>query len=220
MSSLPARMRLIKSKMKELECSQDFSHYKSMGFFSRRPRAAISAVLGPIWPNFELVRDVMNVLITCKYEEDPIKNRGAIVVTTLYVNFSDAQGQVTLESVVVSGRNLNSSKISCMSSLPARMRMIESKMKMLECSQDYSHYKSMGIFPDAQGQLTPQSLVRSGRISNSSEMLWMFSFPARMKKIRSKMKALEWSQHFPHYNPIGAIRCHGHQSSDPIRPKT
>ena len=31
--------------------------------------------------------------------------------TTLYVNFSDAQGQVTLESVVVSGRNLNSSKL-------------------------------------------------------------------------------------------------------------
>ena len=39
------------------------------------------------------------------------------------------------------------------------MRMIESKMKELECSQDFSHYKSMGIFPDAQGQLTPQSLV-------------------------------------------------------------
>ena len=35
----------------------------------------------------------------------------------------------------------------------------------------------MGIFPDAQGQLTPQSLVRSGRILNSSEMLWMSSLP-------------------------------------------
>ena len=69
----------------------------------------------------------------------------------------------------------------------------------------------MGIFPDAQGQLTPQSLVQSGRISNSSEMLWMFSLPASMKKIRSKMKALEWTQHFPHYNPMGAIHCHGHQ---------
>ena len=110
---------------------------------------------------------------------------------------------------------LKSSKLSCMSSLLARMRLIKSKMKELECSQDFSHYKSMGIFPDAQGQLTPQSLVRSGRISNSSEMLWMFLLPASMKKIRSKMKALEWSQHFPHYNPMGAIGCHGHQSSDP-----
>ena len=108
------------------------------------------------------------------------------------------------------------SKFSCMSSLPARMRMINSKMKELECSQDFSHYKSMGIFPDAQGQLTPQSLVRSGRISILSEMLWTFLLPASMKKIRSKMKALEWSQHFSHYNPMGAIGCHGHQSSDPI----
>ena len=147
----------------------------------------------------------MDVLVTCKYEEDLINNRGARVFTTLNVNFSDAQGQITLEPVVVSGRNLNSSKLLRMSLLPARMRMIESKMKELECSQNYSHYKSMGIFPDAQGQLTPQSLVRSGRISNSSEMLWMFSLPASMKKTRSKMKALECSQHFPHCNPMGAI---------------
>ena len=146
----------------------------------------------------------MDVLVTCKYEEDPIKNEGARVDTTL-CNFSDAQGQITLVLVSVSGRNLNSSKLSCMSSLPARMRMIDSKMKEQECSQDFSHYKSMGIFPDAQEQLTPQSLVRSGRISNSSEMLWMFSLPASMKKIQSKMKALEWTQHFPHYNPMGAI---------------
>ena len=141
------------------------------------------------------------------------------MVTTLYINISDAQGQITLVLVVVSGRNLNSSMLTCMSLLPARMRMIKSKMKELECSQDFS-YKSMGIFPDAQGQLTPQSLVRSGRISNSSEMLWMFLLPASMKKIRSKMKALEWSQHFSHYNPMGAIGCHGHQSSDPIWSKT
>ena len=162
----------------------------------------------------------MYVLVTCKYEEDPIKNEGARVVTTLYSNFSDAQGQITLLLVSASGQNLNSSKFSCMSSLPARMRIIVSKMEELEWLQDSSHYKSMGIFPDTQGQLTPQSLVRSGQILNSSEMLWTFSLPASMKKIRSKMKALEWSQHFPHYNPMGAIPCHGHQSSDPIWPKT
>ena len=162
----------------------------------------------------------MVVLVTCKNEEDPIKNEGARLFTTLYINFSDAQGQITLELVVVSGRNLNSFKLSCMSSLPARMRMIKLKMKELECSQHFSHYKSMGIFPDAQGQLTPQALVRSGRISNSFEMLWMFLLPASMKKIRSKMRAQECSQHFPHYIPMGAIGCHGHQSSDPIWSKT
>ena len=125
---------------------------------------------------------------------------------TLYINFSDAQEQITLELVAVSGRNLNTSKLSCMSSLPARMRMIDSKMKELEFSQDFSHYKSMGIFPDAQGQLTPQFLVRSGRILYSSEMFWMFSLPASMKKIRSKMRALECSQHFPPLYSYGSYR--------------
>ena len=70
---------MINSKMKELECSQDFSHYKD---FPRHSRAANSAVLGPIWPNFELVQDVIGVLVTCKYEEDAIKNEGARVLIT------------------------------------------------------------------------------------------------------------------------------------------
>ena len=162
----------------------------------------------------------MVVLLTCKNKEDPIKNEGARVFTTLYIDISDAKGQITLESVLVSSPNWNSSKLTCMSLLPARMRMIESKMKELECSQDFSHYKSMGIFPDAQGQLTPQSLVESGPNSNLFEILWLSSLPASMKKIRSKMKAQACSQHFPHYNTMGAIRCHGHQSSDPILAKT
>ena len=71
----------------------------------------------------------MVVLLTCKNEEDPVKNSGAGVFTRLYIIFSDAQGQITLELVAVSGRNLNSSKLSCMSLLPARMRMIDLKMK-------------------------------------------------------------------------------------------
>ena len=37
----------------------------------------------------------MDVLVTCQYDEDPIKIRGARVFTTLYINFSDAQGQIT-----------------------------------------------------------------------------------------------------------------------------
>ena len=93
----------------------------------------------------------MVVLLTCKNKEDTIKNEGARVITTLYKDFSDAQGQVTLESVVVSSRNWNSSKLSCMSSLPTRMKMIHTKMKELEWSQDFSHYKFMGIFPMLKG---------------------------------------------------------------------
>ena len=101
-----------------------------------------SRALGQICLKFELRPDFKVVLFTRKNEEDPIKKVGARVFTTLYIKFSDTQGQITLELVVVSGQNLNSSKLPCMSSLPARMKMVESKMKELECSQDFSHYKS------------------------------------------------------------------------------
>ena len=37
----------------------------------------------------------MVVLITCKNKEDQIKNGGPRVFTTLYNDFSDAQGQLT-----------------------------------------------------------------------------------------------------------------------------
>ena len=53
----------------------------------------------------------MNLLVACKNEEDPIKNEGARVVTTLSINFSDAQGQLTPKSVMESCRNSNQSKL-------------------------------------------------------------------------------------------------------------
>ena len=103
----------------------------------------------------------MGLLVACKNEEGPIKNEGARVVTTFFI-----------------------------------------------------------IFSEAQGQLTPKSVMESCRNSNSSEHLWLVLLPARITKNKSKMKELEWSQDFPHYNPMGAICCHGNQSSDPILPKT
>ena len=39
-------------------------------------------------PEIELIRDFMTVFVTCKFDKDPIKNEGAILVTTfspLYV---------------------------------------------------------------------------------------------------------------------------------------
>ena len=113
-------MKNIKSKMKALECLQAY-----MSFFFRRSREANSEVSSGIPPNLELIQAFMIVLIAYKNEEDP-----------------------------------------------------------------FSQYKSMGIFSDAQGQLTPQSLIKPGRNSNSSMILWLSLLPASMKKILSKTKAL------------------------------
>ena len=50
-------------------------------------------------------------------------------------------------------------------------------------------------FSNTQGQITLRSEVGSGRNSNSSEMLQMFLLLPRIKKIRIKMKVLEWPEH-------------------------
>ena len=74
MSSLPANMKRIQSKIAE-KCDDIVFPNISLWDFFKHSRAANTAVLGLIWPNLKLVRDVMNVLITCKYEEDSIKTQ-------------------------------------------------------------------------------------------------------------------------------------------------
>ena len=53
----------------------------------------------------------MYLLFVCKNEEDPMKNEGARVVTTLFIKFLDAQGELTPKKVMGSWRNSNSSKL-------------------------------------------------------------------------------------------------------------
>ena len=52
----------------------------------------------------------MGILVACKNEEDPTKKEGARVVTTFFIYFSDAQGELTPKSVMESCLNSNSSK--------------------------------------------------------------------------------------------------------------
>ena len=93
-----------------------FSHYKSMGNF-RCSRAANPIVSSPIWPKFELVRDFMHVLVTCKYKKDRVKsNRGKVVT-----------------------------EILCMSSLPASIKRIGSKVTEKRWRHHFPHHKSRGI---------------------------------------------------------------------------
>ena len=63
-------------------------------------RADNSAVKGCNWLKFKLIRDVMAILVTSKYEEDPIKIEGARVATTQNNDFSNTQGQLTPQSEV------------------------------------------------------------------------------------------------------------------------
>ena len=63
-------------------------------------------------------------------------------------------------------------------------------------------------------------MVRSGRNSNSSEILCMPSLSASIKRIGSKSTEKRLRHHFPNYKSKGAFCCHGHQMLDPICLKT
>ena len=80
--------------MKALKSGHNISPNVSLWRFFQMLKS--SEVRFRIWPKFELFRDFMVVIITCKNEEDPIKNAGTRVATRLYVDFSDFQGQITL----------------------------------------------------------------------------------------------------------------------------
>ena len=81
-------------------------------------------------------------------------------------------------------------------------------MKALECSQHFSHCKSMGKFSGAQGQLTPQCMVRLGLILKSVQTLWLSSLPAKMKKSsfrKWKSQSLRNIIHWFFRRPMGSL---------------
>ena len=57
-------------------------------------------VSGSILPNFKVIQAFTGVLVTCKNEKDPSKYKGTRVVTTSYIDFSNAQGQLTPQFVI------------------------------------------------------------------------------------------------------------------------
>ena len=64
------------------------------GEFFRRSRAANPAVHGPIRLNLELSPDFMVVLVTCKNEEDSIKNEEARVFPTLHIDCKNEEDPI------------------------------------------------------------------------------------------------------------------------------
>ena len=124
----------------------------------------------------------MDVLVTAKNKEDPNQNEGARVVTTLNIDFSHSQGQITLKFELI----LDVIAILITFKYEEDPIKIESARVATTLNIDFSN---------TQGQIILRSEVGFGRNSNLSEMLQMSLFLPRIKKIRIKMKTLEWPQH-------------------------
>ena len=57
---------------------------RSIGVFLRRSRAANSVVGSPIWPKFELIHNIMHVLVTSKFDKDRININRDYVMTSIF----------------------------------------------------------------------------------------------------------------------------------------
>ena len=130
LSLLPASLMKIRSKLKALAWrdgySQNFHH----------SRASDSEVSSLIPPEIKLVRDFMPVLVTSKFDEDPIKMKSASLETPFshykYMgNFLDAQGTwLRREWSDLAKIWTCLSFILCLSMLLASLMKIESKLKV------------------------------------------------------------------------------------------
>ena len=162
-------------------------------------------VRGRIWPNFKLIQALMYVTITCKY--DPIKNNREKVATPFFKLYHYL---LSWKPVVGSGRISNSSKLLCMSSLPASMKRIRWKIAEKMRWRHFLHFKSMGFFQTLKGSQhrSPWSYLAEFRTHSSSYVyhryLQVWNEPVQ-KRSRKGYDAV-----FPNCNPIC---CHGNQWS-------
>ena len=76
--------KILFKKTTKKKWKHHFPHYKSMGVFLSCSRAANSVVGGPIWPKFELIHNIMHVLVTSKFEKDRININGDYVMTSIF----------------------------------------------------------------------------------------------------------------------------------------
>ena len=149
MSSLPASIKRIGSKATEKRWRHHFPHYKSMGAFCCHGHQSFD----PICLKTLCSLSTPPVMLHIKFDKDWPSGLRDIQVRKCKIFV--IQGQVTPKWVVWSGPKSNLCQLLCLSWLPATLMMIRSKMNKLAWRQHFSYYKSMGIFLDAQGQLTP-----------------------------------------------------------------
>ena len=104
---------------------------------------------------FELIRDIVVILVTCKNEEGPLKNKKARVATTQNIDFSNTQGQIWPKFKLI--RDIVVIFVTCKNEEDP----LKNKDARVATTQNID-------FSNTQGQITLQSEVGSGRNSNSS----------------------------------------------------
>ena len=84
----------------------------------------------------------MHVIVTCNYEKETDENSREKVETLFFPSYP----YLFPWKPVFGSSRISNSKLSCMLSLPASMKMIRLRRAEKKCRHHFSHYKPMGIF--------------------------------------------------------------------------
>ena len=144
-----------------------------------------------MWPKFELVRDLMHVLVTCKYKKDRIKNNREKVETSFphYKSMGAfcCHGKQSFDPICP--------KLLCSLSPTPMVLHIKFDQDWPTGFRDIQ-VRKCEIFV-SQGQVIPKWVVWFGPKSNSTKLLCLSWLPATLMMIRSKMNELAWRHNIP-----------------------
>ena len=135
-------------------------------------------------------------LILWAFDSGELKS-GDIIFFPLKVygkNFR-TQGRISPKWLIRSGLISNSFELLFLSSLPASLTKIQSKVT----EKSWRHH----FFPTTQGHVTPKWLIRPGRNSNLSEILCLSSLPVSLMEIGVIVMEKKCRHHFLHYKSMG-----------------
>ena len=159
----------------------------------RRSRAANFLVSSPIWPKFELVRDFMHVLVTCKYKKDRIKSNGEKVATYKSIGTFCCHGHQSFDPICL--------KTLCSLS-PAPVMLHIKFDKDWPAGLRNIQVRKCKIFV-IQGQVTPKWVVWSGPKPNSSELLMPVLVTSNFDDDSIKNERASMETPFSHYKSMG-----------------
>ena len=148
---LHGSIKRIQSKTTEKKWRHHFPHYKSMRVFVRCSRAANSILGGPIWPQFKLIHNIMHVLLPASLKR--IRSISTEIKWWLqFFRCSNAANSLVRGGIWPKSKLIQAFTYVLITCKYEKEPIKNSEKTWWRC---FPHYKSMGFFSDAQGQLTP-----------------------------------------------------------------
>ena len=162
-----------------------------MRFIFRHSKAANSVVSGPIWPKFELVRDLCMPSLPASVKR--IGSKASVKKRRHHFPHYKSMGNFCCHG----HRSFDPICLKTLRSISPSPVMLHIKFDQAWPTgfRDIQVWKCK-IFI-IQGQVTPKWEVWSGQKSNSSEPLFLSWLPATLMMSLLKTNELAWRQHFP-----------------------